>query len=138
MGLRSPQWSGHQEPMTTTLTLTLHAADRCRARGIRPEAIEAVIEFGKHRRIRGADVYTLGWREVRFCARYGIDLSGWEGIEVVCSHDGRVLTTYRNKNPRAFRDRTDPRPAARRTLRRHDEEIERTFDHNHRTQGANR
>lgn len=92
--------------------LTLHATDRSRTRGIPTEAIEAVIEFGKHRAIRGADVYTLGWREVRFYAQAGIDLSRWEGIEVVCAHDGQTLTVYRNKNPRAFRDRASRRRAA--------------------------
>lgn len=92
--------------------LTLHATDRSRARGISTEAIDAVIAFGKHRAIRGADVYTLGWREVRFHARAGIDLSRWEGIEVVCAHDEQVLTVYRNKNPHAHRDRAARRPAA--------------------------
>ncbi|HMV69173.1 MAG TPA: hypothetical protein PKA64_20165 [Myxococcota bacterium] len=92
--------------------LTLHATDRCRTRGVPTDAIQAVIEFGKHRSIRGADVYTLGWRQVRFYAQVGIDLSRWEGIEVVCAHDGQILTVYRNKNPRAFRDRAARRRAA--------------------------
>ena len=92
--------------------LTLHAADRSRTRGIPTEAVEAVIEFGKHRSIRGADIYTIGWREVRLHAQAGIDLSRWEGIEVVCAHDGAILTVYRNKNPRALRDRGSRRPAA--------------------------
>lgn len=86
--------------------LTLHATDRCRTRAITKEALDQVINFGKHRAIRGADVYTLGWREVRFYAKGGIDLSRWEGIEVVCAHDGTILTTYRNKNPHAQRHRS--------------------------------
>ena len=99
--------------------LTHHAIDRSRSRGIPTEAIEAALDYGKHRAIRGADVYTIGWREVRFFAERGIDLSRWEGIEVVCAHDGRVLTVYRNKNPRALRDRAararDRRPRDRRS-----------------------
>jgi hypothetical protein len=114
--------------MNNHRTLTLHAADRSRSRGIPIDAIEAVIDLGKHRAVRGADVYTLGWREVRRCARRGIDLAGWEGIEVVCAHDGQVLTTYRNKNPWAFRDRAARRPAARRSRRGSDEEIQDRFD----------
>jgi len=128
VGPVSPQWSGHQEPMNSKPSLTRHAADRCRTRGIPTEAIVVVLDFGRHRAARGADVYTLGWREVRSCARHGIDLSSWEGIEVVCAHDGQVLTTYRNKNPRAFRDRAARRPAVRRNSRTHDEEIERRLD----------
>ena len=92
--------------------LTVHARRRSRARGIPTDAIEAVLEYGRHRAIRGADVFTLGWREVRFHARRGIELSPWEGVEVVCAHDGQILTVYRNKNPRALRDRATPRQAA--------------------------
>jgi hypothetical protein len=92
------------------LCITRHAVDRCRSRSIPRSAVEAALEYGLQRPIRGADVYTLGWREVRFYAERGIDLSRWEGVEVVCAHDDRILTVYRNKNPRAMRDR----PAARR------------------------
>jgi hypothetical protein len=91
--------------MSETSKLTRHATDRCRHRGISAEAVEAALMFGKHRAMRGADIYTLGWREVRFCAEQGIDLSRWQDIEVVCSHDGQVLTVYRNKKPHALRDR---------------------------------
>ena len=91
--------------------LTRHAIDRSRSRGIPTEAIDLVIAYGKHRAIRGADVYTLGWREVRFHATRSLDLSRWEGIEVVCAHDGQVLTVYRNKNPHALRDRAARRAA---------------------------
>ena len=92
--------------------LTFHAAVRSRTRGIPLEAIEAVVEYGKHRAIRGADVFTLGWREVRFHSERGLDLSRWEGIEVVCAHQGQILTVYRNKNPRALRDRALRQPVA--------------------------
>ena len=92
--------------------LTLHATDRSRTRGIPTEAIDTAMAYGKHRAIRGADVYTLGWREVRFYAQNGLDLSRWEGVEVVCAHDGQILTVYRNKNPHALRDRGPRRRAA--------------------------
>jgi len=86
--------------------LTRHAERRSRARGIPTEAIEAALSYGKFRATRGADVYTIGWRQVRFHAEQGTDLSRWEGVEVVCARDGRVLTVYRNKNPHALRDRS--------------------------------
>lgn len=98
--------------MQDTPKLTLHAADRSRSRGIPAEAIDAAVEYGKHRAMRGADVYTIGWREIAHYAQFGIDLSRWEGVEVVCAHDGQVLTVYRNKNSRAFRDRAGRRRAA--------------------------
>ncbi len=86
--------------------LTRHAEQRSRTRGIPTEAIEAALNYGQFRSTRGADVYTVGWRQVRFHAERGIDLSRWEGVEVVCARDGRVLTVYRNKNPHALRDRS--------------------------------
>ena len=82
--------------------LTRHAAERARNRGIPIDAVDAAIDYGQHRSIRGADIYTLGWRQVRFHARRGLDLSRWTGIEVVCARNGAVLTVYRNENPRAL------------------------------------
>ncbi len=93
-------------------TLTRHAIDRARTRGIPIEAIDATIEFGMHRAIRGADVYTLGWREVRLHQQAQLDLSRWEGVEVICARDGSVLTAYRNRNPRALRDHATERKVA--------------------------
>lgn len=95
-----------------TTRLTHHARQRSRCRGIPTDAIEAAIDYGQHRAIRGADIYTLGWRQVRFHASRGLDLSHWEGVEVVCAHNGRVLTVYRNKNPHAFRRRDAQRRSA--------------------------
>lgn len=87
--------------------LTRHARQRLRKRRIRLSAVEAVIDFGQRRSIRGAEVYVIGWRDVRFHLQCGIDLSRFEGIQVVCSHDGSVLTVYRNENRKALRDRGD-------------------------------
>ena len=89
--------------------LTRHAINRRERAGITPAAVLAALEYGRHRAIRGAEVYLIGWRDVRFFLARGVDLGRWEGIEVVCAHDGRVLTAYRNKHMRAMRDR----PAAR-------------------------
>jgi len=90
---------------------THHAAQRSRTRGIPTRAVTAAVAFGRHRAARGADIYIVGWREVRMQARYGLDLSRWQGVEVVCAHDGTVLTVYRNKLPRALRDREIRRAA---------------------------
>jgi len=92
--------------MSFELFLTRHAIERARTRTIPADAIQAALTYGAVRPIRGAEVYTLGWREVRRHAKRGVDLSRWEGVEVVCGHDGRVITVYRNKNDRALRDRS--------------------------------
>lgn len=79
------------------LPLTAHAARRCRGRGIPQAAIVAALDYGRRRRIRGAEVYTLGWREVSRYARIGIDLSRFESTSVVCAHSGAILTVYRKR-----------------------------------------
>jgi hypothetical protein len=105
--------------------LTRHARDRARVRGIAIDAVDAAIDYGQHRSTRGADVYTLGWRQVDFHRRHGLDLSRWAGVEVVCARDGSVMTVYRNVNDRAMgggrraegrrrSDRGGTRPDARR------------------------
>lgn len=94
------------------LRFTFHALRRSRTRGIPHRAIEAAIEFGMMRSTCGADFFTLGWREVRLYAELGIDLSRWVGIEVVCARSGEVITVYRNKNPRALRDKAGRHQAA--------------------------
>jgi len=78
-------------------TLTLHATQRCQTRGIPKTAVEAAIDYGRHFYARGADHYIIGWREVRYWAEFGIDLSRFRGVQVVCASGGEVLTTYRKR-----------------------------------------
>ena len=85
--------------------ISTHAIDRCRTRRIPELALHAALEFGHTRTTRGAVVHTLGWRQVRDLAERGIDLSRYEGVEVVESHDGVIVTVYRNRNGRAMRGR---------------------------------
>ena len=98
--------------MRNTLALTHHAKTRAQTRCIPDEAMAAAMEFGRHRVIRGADIFTLGWREVRALAARGIDVARWEGVEVVCAHSGAIITTYRNTNRRAMRQPVAARRAA--------------------------
>ncbi len=91
--------------MATPQPMTRHAQYRSRTRHIPLTTIEAVLTYGRVRRDRGAEIYTLGWREVRRWAEHGIDLTRVEGIEVVCTNGGRVITVYRNRRPGQARDR---------------------------------
>jgi hypothetical protein len=92
--------------MDVTKVMTHHAMQRSRTRCIPTTAIEAALTYGRCRRTRGAEVFTLGWRECRYWARQGVDhLSSFEGVQVVCTPSGRVLTVYRNRKPAAWRDR---------------------------------
>lgn len=81
---------------------TTHALQRCRNRAIRKEAVEAVLEFGRFRYGRGAEIFTLRRRDVQRWAAWGYELSRFVGIEVVCGYDGRVVTAYRKRNVRSI------------------------------------
>lgn len=91
--------------MSGDRTLTRHAEIRSRTRRISRAIIEMALLYGRYRCERAAEIYTIGWREIRFWARRGVELSRLDGVEVVCSHAGRVITVYRNRKPASIRDR---------------------------------
>jgi hypothetical protein len=75
--------------------------------------IEAAVDFGRTFYSRGAVFKVIGKNEV---ARYGeeVDLEHLVGVHVVLSHDGKVITAYRN---RRFRSADFRKP--RRRTRQH-------------------
>jgi len=84
--------------------LTQHATVRMAHRGISFETIESVIEFGRVVYTRGAMIHAIGRKEVeRYQQEEDIDLSDCEGVQVVCSTEGTVLTVYRNHSFRGLR-----------------------------------
>lgn len=97
--------------------LTQHATLRMTHRGIDSEVIESVIEFGRVVFTRGAMIHAIGRKEVeRYRKEENIDLSDCEGVQVVCSTEGSVLTVYRNHDFRGLRTglgRGRKRPAGR-------------------------
>jgi hypothetical protein len=86
-------------------TLTQHAKERMATRGVRADAIDAALEFGRVVYIRGADIYAIGRKEIARHLREGIDLSAYEGIQVVVTSDGYILTVYRNRSFNGLRAR---------------------------------
>ena len=73
------------------------------ARRLSRAGVQAAIEYGRVAFVRGAAVYAIGRREVVRFLKQGIDLSCYEGIQVVCSPDGTILTVYRNRDFRGLR-----------------------------------
>lgn len=92
--------------------ITKHAQRRMTARRISDTALSTVMTYGRVAFVRGAEIYAIGRKEVEVYRRQGIDLAAFEGIHVVCSLDGAVMTTYRNRNFRGLR------PQCRRCHRR--------------------
>ncbi len=89
--------------MTVSQHMTRHAIFRSRTRAIRLDAIEAAVAYGSFRRARGAEIYIVGWRDVRRWAGQGLDLSPYVNVQVLCANDGSVMTVYRNRKPAAAR-----------------------------------
>lgn len=85
--------------------LTNHAKERMGTRGLRADAIEAVLAYGRVVYIRGADIYAVGRKEITRYSKEGIDLSAYDGIQVVVTSDGVILTVYRNRSFNGLRDR---------------------------------
>lgn len=83
--------------------ITRHARMRMTARRIPKTALSAVLEYGRVVYVRGAKIYVIGRKEVTKFLRRGVELADFEGIHVVCTPEGVVLTTYRNRNFRGLR-----------------------------------
>lgn len=106
---------GGQEPGTR---LTMHASQRMNERGIPEAAVRAALEHGRIAHVRGASIHAIGQKEIRHFQRRGIDLSCYEGVQIVCAPDGTILTVYRNRDFRGLRPRCRRRRATTRRTRR--------------------
>lgn len=95
------------EPNRTVgrFTLTNHAKERMATRGLRADAIDAALAYGRVVYVRGADIYAIGRKEIARYAEEGIDLSSYDGVQVVVTADGAILTVYRNRSFNRLRDR---------------------------------
>lgn len=89
---RTRKWTNRNQ---RSIRFTRHARLRSHTRGISTRAIAAAVMFGHRKRLRGADAYTLGLREVERCLDFGIDASRWIGVRAICGNDGEVITVYR-------------------------------------------
>lgn len=91
------------------LPLTKHAETRMNERRISDETVHMVLTYGRLIRVRGAEIFVIGRKEIEFYITDGLDLSPYEGAQVVCSPDGSILTVYRNKDFRGLRSRSGHR-----------------------------
>jgi len=85
------------------LDLSQHAQQRMRERNLPRNAIRAALDYGRVVHTRGASIHAIGRKEVESAKHHGVDLSGFEGVQVVCSTDGKILTAYRNRDFRGLR-----------------------------------
>jgi len=85
--------------------VTRHAWERLTARRIPTSALQAALTYGRKAHVRGATIRAIGRREVARYRSHRTDLAMYEGLQVVCGHDGAVLTAYRNRDFRGLRPR---------------------------------
>jgi len=83
------------------------------ARHIDEAALEAALLYGRLVHVRGAEFHVIGRKEVERWAAVGVDLTPFEGVQVVCSSEGAVLTVYRNRDLRQLRPQRSRRPGRR-------------------------
>ena len=78
-----------------------HSQKRMSQRGIRKNAIEAVMKFGRIVRGKGCHRFFLGHKEVKQWASKGVDLKAHLNLHVVTDvHETTVLTVYRDSRTR--------------------------------------
>jgi hypothetical protein len=98
-----------QQGIGKQFAYTKHARARMSHRAIRAEAINAVLTYGRVVYVRGAYISALGRKEVEHYASEGIDLSAYEGTQVVVTPCGQIVTVYRNRDFRSLRPRATSR-----------------------------
>jgi hypothetical protein len=97
------------------LPLTKHAKARMDERRLSDETVNMVMTYGRVARVRGAEIYAVGRKEVEHYLVEGVDLSRFQGVQVVCGPDGAILTVYRNNDFRGLRPRGGRRHLHQRT-----------------------
>ena len=83
--------------------ITYHAEMRMCQRGICADTLELILQFGRKIRSKGAIFYVIGKKEIQRYCQVEPKLRNMEGMQVLTTHEGTVITTYRNKNLRSIR-----------------------------------
>jgi hypothetical protein len=82
---------------------TTHARRRMQQRALTQVVVEQTMIYG--REVIGHDtvLYVVGRNEVAEWRREGLRVEHLEGVHVVCSSAGEVITAYRNRTLAGFR-----------------------------------
>ena len=90
-------------PAAALPPLSKHASTRMRQRGIGLDDIDAALTYGRTIHAKGVTFFVIGHKEVQKFSAHGIDLDAFAGIQVLVSHDGSVVTTYRSHDLHAIK-----------------------------------
>jgi hypothetical protein len=87
------------------LRLTNHAVQRLYSRSFSRDRVETTLAFGREVHSNGITFYVVGRKEVVQAREQGLDISFAEGMHVLCSREGAIVTMYRNHDLRDVRPR---------------------------------
>lgn len=92
-------WDAGQEHKRATdvVSLTRHARKRGARRNVAPDAVEYVLEHGRMIQRTGVLFFFLGRRDIPSCDRCASWSSRLEGVIVIISREGAVITVYRDR-----------------------------------------
>ena len=87
--------AGNHGVIESVFEATNHAMERMARRGVTPSAVAMAFYYGRHVHVRNAGVYVIGRKEVARAREDGLNLDRYEGLQVICSDTGEVITTYK-------------------------------------------
>ena len=80
------------------MIITTHAKKRMTQRGISQTTIELAISIGRYFYSKEALFFFIGKKEVKKYSKVVPLITKDEGVVVISSLEGTILTTYRNRN----------------------------------------
>lgn len=85
------------EASQDVLSLTCHAQRRASQRGINSRMVATALRFGRKTYQNGAIYYSIGRKEIRRYQDHFPELKHMNGVHVVLSMTGNILTVFRNQ-----------------------------------------
>ena len=81
-----------------TCNFSAHALKRMNQRALSPQTIEMAILYGRMIYAKEARCYVVGKKEATQYRDRGLNIESVEGVHVLVSSTGQVITAYRNRN----------------------------------------
>ena len=92
------------EEVTIHDLLTEHACKRMDQRGLKQEAIEVALTYGRRIHSRRALYYVVGQKEIREFGKICPEIKELDGLQVLMDSESKhILTVYRNHDLRQIR-----------------------------------
>jgi len=82
----------------TTIALTAHAKKRATQRGVKTNTLNDIVRFGRKTYQSGAIYYSIGRKEIQKHQKRLPAIKNMNGIHVVVSLTGKILTVFKNKD----------------------------------------